>query len=218
MVSWPLGSATTPASSGFFATTGQSASGRRLGTQCLWVLPRARSLSPDVAGSIGDRLLTFRTRAADQARAASTPDTAWPVNGLPARLIPRGDRGPSVLMSSSNFDASSATPTQDIERAVLERLPGPHLTRRACLFPVAHHDGLQPTQHRVVWRLPPQADAGGPTSISRTAPHSEAPPTWCAPPPAFVTHLSSGYPRASAPARTVADTDYVHLTRERDPG
>jgi len=32
----------------------------------------------------------------------------------------------------------------------LERLPGPYLTRLARLFPVAHHDGLQPTQHRVI--------------------------------------------------------------------
>gem|GEM_PF-4643519 len=29
-------------------------------------------------------------------------------------------------------------------------LAGPHLTRPACLFPDAHHDGLQPTQLRVV--------------------------------------------------------------------
>ena len=47
------------------------------------------SLSPPAAGgSIGARLLTFRTRAADQAHAASAPGTAWPVNGHPARLIP----------------------------------------------------------------------------------------------------------------------------------
>ena len=30
------------------------------------------------------------------------------------------------------------------------RLPGPHLTPQRCLFRIAHHDGLQPTQHAVV--------------------------------------------------------------------
>ncbi len=32
---------------------------------------------------VGTRLPTFRAEAADQAHAASMPDTAWPVNGLP---------------------------------------------------------------------------------------------------------------------------------------
>jgi hypothetical protein len=34
---------------------------------------------------------------------------------------------------------------------------------------IAHHDGLQPTQHTAVWSLPPQCDSEGPTFISRTA-------------------------------------------------
>src|SRR5258707_10984172 len=38
--------------------------------------------------SIGTRFPTFHAEAAEQARAASMPDTAWPVNGTPARLIP----------------------------------------------------------------------------------------------------------------------------------
>ncbi|MFI2010105.1 IS5 family transposase, partial [Streptomyces jumonjinensis] len=30
------------------------------------------------------------------------------------------------------------------------------------LFLIAHHDGLQPTQHEAVWSLPPQGDSEGP--------------------------------------------------------
>src|SRR5512132_1159967 len=51
-----------------------------------------------------------------------------------------------------------------------QSLPGPHLTPHWCLFHIAHHDGLQPTQHVVVWSLPPKGDSEGPAFISRTAP------------------------------------------------
>jgi len=40
LVSRPLRSTATPASSGISATTGRSAGERRIGTQCLWFLPR----------------------------------------------------------------------------------------------------------------------------------------------------------------------------------
>jgi hypothetical protein len=49
------------------------------------------SLSPPAAEArdgIATRLPTFPTKAADQAHAAFMPDTAWPVSGPPARLIP----------------------------------------------------------------------------------------------------------------------------------
>src|SRR3954464_11145465 len=87
-ISRPLGSTATPASSGFTATTGRSASERRLGTQCLRVLPVGRlplaTLEAyDPGRRIDARLLTFHARAADQAHAAFTPGTAWPVLGTP---------------------------------------------------------------------------------------------------------------------------------------
>ena len=47
---------------------------------------RSRQLRPPLPGqarNIGVRLPTFRVKAADQARAASMPGTAWPVNGHP---------------------------------------------------------------------------------------------------------------------------------------
>src|SRR5262249_43790669 len=101
----------------------------------------------------------FRARAADQAHAVSTPGTAWPVHGAPSKLIPG-----VVLAPGSDAVFSFTTPQRRrLSPGALERLPGPHLTYQVRLFPVAHHDGLQPTQHRVVRRQPPQADAGRPT-------------------------------------------------------
>src|SRR5674476_852504 len=47
---------------------------------------------------IGTRLPTFRVAAADQTRATFTPDTAWPVSGSSARLIPK-------LYTHPGFDA-----------------------------------------------------------------------------------------------------------------
>src|SRR4029450_8904750 len=55
------------------------------------------------------------------------------------------------------------------QRFGFTHLPGPHLALHRCLFHIAHHDGLQPTQHVVVWSLPPKGDSEGPTFISRTA-------------------------------------------------
>jgi hypothetical protein len=77
----------------------------------------------------------------------------------PSKLIPG-----VVLPPGSDATFSFTTPQRRrLSPGALERLPGPHLTYQVRLFPVAHHDGLQPTQHRVVWRQPPQADAGRPT-------------------------------------------------------
>src|SRR6266540_5889 len=64
----------------------------------------ARSLSRpsgaccDPGRRIDARLLTFRARAADQAHAAFTPGTAWPVIGTPARPITREQPDPSLSM------------------------------------------------------------------------------------------------------------------------
>ena len=56
---------------------------------------------------------------------------------------PRATPSALVLMPS----ALLSTPRQ---RFALARLPGPHLTHPVRLFLIAHHDGLQPTQHEVV--------------------------------------------------------------------
>lgn len=109
------------------------------------------------------RLPTFRTRAADRAHAVFMPDAAWPVGGLPPGSSPNTAESPGfrrLLTTFRHFDNG--------------RLRGPHLTPPGRLFRIAHHDGLQPTQHAVVWSLPPQGDAEGPSLISRTAPHQGA--------------------------------------------
>jgi hypothetical protein len=73
-----------------------------------FLLPGALPLTPASTfsgedwGSIGTRLPTFHVVAADQARAAFTPDTAWPVNGHPPDSS-RGFAHTPVLMPSPVF-------------------------------------------------------------------------------------------------------------------
>ena len=72
----------------------------------------ARSLSRPLAYSPGRgidaRLLTFRARAADQAHAASTPDTAWPAIGYPPGSSRRMHQNPRFRCRPKSFDASTA--------------------------------------------------------------------------------------------------------------
>ena len=94
---------------GILATTGRSASERRIGTQCLRFLPSAGSLSrpghqPELCRI---DLLTFRARAADQAHAASTPDTTWPIHGHPPGSS-RANQIPISMPSRMCYDASTA--------------------------------------------------------------------------------------------------------------
>src|ERR1700749_5126840 len=72
----------------------------------------ARSLSPPApetgaSAGVGTRLPTFHAGAAGQAHAAYTPDTAWPVGGLPPGSSRELECSP-VLMSLRVNDASSA--------------------------------------------------------------------------------------------------------------
>jgi hypothetical protein len=83
------------------------------------------------AGSTGSGLLPFHAEAADRARVASMPDTAWPVGGHPPDSF-RDQMDTPVSMSP----VSISTRPQRFARA---RLPDPHLTRHARLFHIAHH-------------------------------------------------------------------------------
>ena len=113
------------------------------GTQCLRFPPSARSLSrpwrpTTPVAAIDARLLTFRARAADQAHAAFTPGTAWPVIGPPARLITREQPDPPLSMPPRFMltTPQQRTPTPDTRAGrFLERLPGPHLTRSSAPSP-----------------------------------------------------------------------------------
>src|ERR1035437_9300202 len=120
---------------------------------CLSTLPlSARWLYKPMNGRrIDTRLLTFRARAADQAHAASTPGTTWPIHGRTRQAHPEGRHrtlgfDADQFLRRFNSDAQPGCPG----RTLLARLPSPHLTHLVRLFPDAHHDGLQPTQLRVV--------------------------------------------------------------------
>ena len=195
-MSRPLGSTATPASSGFMATTGRSASERRdwysvPSVSAVGRLPlTTRATTP--RRYFDARLLTFRARAADQAHAASTPDIAWPGMRAPARLIPRGYQGPPVSMPSHAFRRlNSARPPRE--------LPEPGASGTSSWSPPDPvMPGLFPG------RSPRQSSANaapggltptpaGPTpegqqaSISRTAPPMSG-SSYTTPPSAFVTH------------------------------
>ena len=125
--------------------------------------PLLRAGPPARCQSAAVRLPRFHASAADQAHAASVPDTTWPVIGHPPGPAPAARSMATVSMPRLNV-------TTRQQRFGFTHLPGPHLTPHWCLFHIAHHDGLQPTQHMVVWSLPPKGDSEGPTFIARTAP------------------------------------------------
>ena len=85
------------------------------------------------ASGIDARLLTFHARAADQAHAASTPGTTWPVRRVSARLIPERMTKPPVSMPLQISTRQQRHPAATLPDA-LERLPGPHLTRSRRAF------------------------------------------------------------------------------------
>ena len=68
------------------------------------------------ARSISTRLPTFCAGAADRAHAASMPDTAWPVNGTPARLIPGPNLRPG-FDAKYCFDTSTAVRSRSSSRS-----------------------------------------------------------------------------------------------------
>jgi len=74
------------------------------------------------------RLPTFPARAADQAHAASVPDTAWPVIGAPTRPCSRSP------LHDYDFDATLTLTTRQ-QRFGVTHLPGPHLTPPTMPFP-----------------------------------------------------------------------------------
>jgi hypothetical protein len=89
--------------------------------------------------SIGTRLLLFRVEAADRARVVYMPDATWPVSGYPPGSS-RSRRNTPVPMSSEGFGTSATIRSRSPSRSPPDASTG--------AFPlIAHHDGLQPTQH-----------------------------------------------------------------------
>ena len=118
-------------------------------------------------GGIGTCLPTFHAKAADQARVASMPDTAWPVSGLP----PGSSRGSDVAPVSMSSDCITTRP----QRFTRVRLPGPHLTPQPAPFP--HRSPRSHHHSRSMWRFEAslrRATPKGQTFIFRTAPRTTA--------------------------------------------
>ncbi len=95
-----------------------------------------QKLGPVNDRRIGARLPTFRARAADRAHAVSTPWRHLVGKRVSARLLPRGKAAPrfrrhlGCFRRLNNDHQSDWTP----HRQLLDRLPGPHLTRSGRAF------------------------------------------------------------------------------------
>ena len=175
-MSRPLRSTPPQISRSFTATTGRSASERRVGTQCL----RCDSLGTLPLATQGPAIpialstLAF-SRSAREPQIRLTPPIRRAPPGqerAPARLIPRGKLNPRFRCHLSLSTPQRRRPAHSGPSA-LERLPDPHLTRSSPAFPlIAHHDGLQPTQHQGGLAPAPAGPTleGQQSSISRTAP------------------------------------------------
>ena len=74
----------------------------------------------------------FPAEAADRARVASMPDTAWLISGHPPDSS--RDRFDTPVSMSPVFISTRR------QRIAYARLPDPHLTRHARLFRIAHHN------------------------------------------------------------------------------
>jgi hypothetical protein len=142
LISRPLRSTPTPESRSLTATTSRSASEhrdwysvpsvRRLGT-----LPLATFRACDPDRRISARLLTFRARAADQAHAAFTPGTTWPITGHPPGPSRENSQTPRFRchLDIPNDASTAHAHPKAREGRFLERLPGPHLTRSSAPSP-----------------------------------------------------------------------------------
>jgi hypothetical protein len=201
LVSRPLRSTPTPASRSFPATTGRSASERRDRYSMPRFLPRhapsraLQGLRPRAPVST----LAF-SRSMQEPQTRITPPLRRTPPGQQRGQPPGSSRRQirsSVSMSSQPVSTPQTTtpdPSTRPDRTILERLPGPHLTRSSLAFSLdAHHDGLQPTQLQGGLTPAPAGPTpeGQQSSISRTAPlfrnrflHQ--------PPSAFVTHGPPG--------------------------
>jgi hypothetical protein len=109
----PLGSTPTAPSRGFAATTSRSAGASRDGTHCLAVQPLGRlplATHFFMDGSVGTRLPTFHTEAADRTHVAYMPDTTWPVSGLPPGSSRAFLLRPGFDATYLSYDTSTAIP------------------------------------------------------------------------------------------------------------
>src|SRR3954451_15926183 len=178
----PLGSTPTASSGSFPATTSQSASAPRIGTPSRRCRPSGNlPLATSSSGSIGTRLLTFRTGAADQAHVASMPGTTWPVNGPPPG-------------SSRDYPPAPVSMPANLFRHVNgynARLPDPRLTREPGLLP--HRSPRQSSANAAVGGLkPPPAGRLRRAKILHLLHSTTSRSSPITLPSAFVTHVDRG--------------------------
>ena len=196
-MSRPLGSAPTPASRNFTATTGRSAGEGRIGTPCLRSAASARSLSrPGGYTSPSERstvstLAFSRSVQEPQTRVTPSPRRAppGPYTGTCQAHSRERDQDPRFRCHPIIDDASTTNSERDHRSELLARLPGPHLTRSSRAFSLSLTTTVF-SQRSTGWfdacpRRP--TSKGQPSFISRTAPLS-AMVTYITSPPAFVTH------------------------------
>jgi hypothetical protein len=135
LMSRPLGSTPTPDSRSFPATTGRSASERRIGTQRLRSLPRhAPSRSRGTNGPVNG--CRYRRSPSHVPCTSRRPSSRHLRAGhhlantrAPARLIPGAGQGPPVSMPSAFYTLQQRHPPKPQDpNGLLDRLLGPHLT------------------------------------------------------------------------------------------
>ena len=143
---------------------------------------RIRTRRSARTGTIGTRLPTFRAGAADRARAAFTPDTAWPISGHPPDLS-RDHLDTPVSMSPESFSTRQ-------QRFACARLPDPHLTHELRRFHIAHHGRVTAPAACGGLKPPPQGDSEGPTILHLLHSTASASSPYIEPPSTFGTHLT----------------------------
>jgi len=171
-MSRPLRSTPTPASRSFMATTSRSASERRIGTQCLRFLPLARSLTrpwglrPRTPYRRSPSHVPCKSRRPDSRRLYAGHHLARNTGTRQAHLEGRKRTLDFDVIFLGFRRLNDDAPPGHPSRALLERLPGPHLTQSSHAFSLSLSTTVfsQRTTGRFSAR-PRRADAGGPTSL-----------------------------------------------------
>jgi len=154
------------------ATTSRSASERRIGTQCLRFPPLARSLTrpwglrPRTPYRRSPSHVPCKSRRPDSRRLYAGHHLARNTGTRQAHLGGR-KRTPGFDAIFPGFRrVNSDAPPGHPSRALLERLPSPHLTQSSHAFSLSLSTTVF-SQRTTGWfsARPRRADAGGPTSL-----------------------------------------------------
>jgi hypothetical protein len=155
-MTWPLGSTPTAPSRSFIATTGQSASAPRDGTQSLAGFPLGSLPLATSKQQFRDALSHVPRKSSRSGSRRLYAGHHLASKRAPARLIPGPDTKPWFRCHLSYIDTSTANPKKGL---LVQRLPDPHLTsRNGRLFP-----------HRSPRQSSANAAEGGLTSPPRRA-------------------------------------------------